>query len=350
MIQIQTLDSNLYLENDSTSADTSLITYATLTQDFLSSLDQLEIEARCNEILEIRETFRPFIETIKINDPFYSRLKEASIKVLDNGTYCLNHLVPVSQGISGTYFFEKQFVIKPFDEEAGCLNNPKIFRGIDKINFIRDNIPLYRSSMREALAYQVALSSSVGEVVPNTKLAIVQSSEFHDYKEGISTQEKLCSIQEYVPNSKTLFEAIWDLESQGLTKEDICTRFDQNDFENINLLIWITYDTDAHMGNILAYPKENGIFGLKKIDNGLTFPDSNNTLINCLTAFKQSKEPLSVSMKEKIAALNAEDLAEKLKIYGLESGIPALRERIALLQEYALIDNITIKALNKRLS
>ena len=321
------------------------------------------------EIAELRESFRAFIETEKANDPFFYAELEALSTLLENSTYRVEYLKPVQEGISGTYFLcDKEgrplFVLKPLDEEAGCINNPKWFAGLSKDNPVRDFMPLYRSAMREVLAYQVALELGL-DIVPKTVLAIVEGDQFHDFSERIGLgeidrylettgpidREKLCSVQEYVDNSKPLYEELRNLWRFGLSNQEIAARFDQEDFENASILLWTTYDTDGHFGNFLAYLKGfnssgHQIFGIKKIDNGLAFPDENRQLRNDLVILENSNLPLSDSAKEKIAKIDIDQLAEQLKIYHLESAIPALRERIEYLQKIVQEPGITIKSIN----
>jgi hypothetical protein len=160
------------------------------TSDWISTLEEVvrnapkdyaPIIARQKEIIAIREHFRSFVESGKPCDFFYEALASLSVNVLENGTYLVQDLFLVDEGISGTYFWvdrngDPQFVIKPFDEEAGCINNPKIFAGLSVDNPVRDYIPLYRSSMREALAYRVAEIIGVATIVPETALASRRAS------------------------------------------------------------------------------------------------------------------------------------------------------------------------------
>lgn len=333
-----------------------------------------QIIVRHEEIKKIRESFRLFIESNKSLSSLYAELLSRAVYNRPDGTYELTHLYPVDEGISGTYFlFDESnrplFVIKPFDEEAGCINNPKWFSGLSDSNPIRDYMPLYHSAMREVLAYQIALQIGVGSIAPETVLAIIRADQFYDYSQHISLEElanyleqcgpvdreKLCSVQEYVPNAKPLWEMISDLERSGLTPKEVAARFDQDDFENVNLLLWTTYDTDAHMGNLLAYPKSvdefgHQIYGIKKIDNGLAFPDRNKQLRNNLAYMENAHMPLSDAAKEKIAKMDVEALAEQFKIYGLDSAIPALKERIPYLQKLAQQPDITIYEINKAMA
>lgn len=273
------------------------------------------------------------------------------------------------RGVSGSYFAvdengNRLYVIKPLDEDAGCIHN-KGWATPFLDSPLRQNMPLYRSSMREVLAYEIAKLIGVGSIVPKTVFAILESEKFHDLNDEVSVdemkrfleivgdvdKEKLCSVQEYVQNSKSLFEAIHDLEAAGLNDEEIANRFDQVDFEDANILLWTTYDTDGHMGNFLVYPKGfdsigNEILGLKKIDNGLAFPEKNKQLRNNLSYLPNAKRELSDAAKAKIAAIDVDSLAAQFENLGLDSAVPALKERIAKLQELAQQPNITIKELN----
>jgi hypothetical protein len=276
-------------------------------------------------------------------------------------------------GVGGSYFLldhegNKRYVIKPLDEDAGCINSEGYATPFG-MSPLRSNMPLYRSSMREVLASILAESIGVSSVVPKTVFGIFESDKFHDFSEGVSLRElyrymeqcgpvdheKLCSVQEFVPNSKSLFEAIHELEMNGLTDDEIAQRFDQRNFEDANLLLWTTYDTDGHSGNFLVYSKGfdeigNEILGLKKIDNGFAFPDKNRQLRNNLSYLPNAKRGLSDEGKAKIAAIDVDLLAAQFEKVGLESAIPALRERIPILQELARRPGITIKEINTAMS
>ncbi|PIS02851.1 MAG: hypothetical protein COT85_02125 [Chlamydiae bacterium CG10_big_fil_rev_8_21_14_0_10_42_34] len=277
------------------------------------------------------------------------------------------------RGICGSYYLiddtgKRHYIIKPLDEDAGCIHSDG-FASPFLTSPFRANMPLYFSAMREVLAYEVAKAIGVGSIVPKTTLGIFSSDLFSDFCNQIDSneiktyleqcnfadKEKLCSVQEYVEGAKSLFEAIHDLEMAELTDDEIAKRFDQTDFEDANILIWVTYDTDAHMGNFLVYPKGtdeigNEILGLKKIDNGLTFPDKNQQLRNNLSYLPNAGQPLSQSAKEKIEAIDIDTLAEQLEQMGLNSAVSALKTRISLLKSLAKIEGITIKQINKAMS
>jgi hypothetical protein len=275
----------------------------------------------------------------------------------------------LQKSISGSYFLidedgNKRFLIKPLDEEAGCIHSEGFTTPFTS-SPVRSNMPLYLSPMREVLASIVAETIGTNAVVPKTVLGVFESDQFHDFSNGVSLgelrrymdhcgpaqREKLCSAQEFVPNSKSLFEAIHEFQMDGLRDDEIEARFDQRNFEDANILIWATYDTDGHSGNFLVYSKGNDqigneMLGLKKIDNGLAFPDKNQQLRNTLSHLPNAKKELSKEGKEKILAIDASVLARQFEIMGLQSAVPALKERISILKELAIKPGITIKEIN----
>jgi hypothetical protein len=279
----------------------------------------------------------------------------------------------VDRGVSGSYFMvdeagTRHYVVKPLDEDAGCIHSDG-WGSPFWLSPVRSYMPLYLSSMREVLAYQISEILGCGGIVPKTTLGIIESDQFHELLDEIdpserhryfeycsfADREKLCSVQEYVHGAKNLFEAIHEMEDANLTDEEIGNRFDQEDFENANLLIWTTFDTDAHMGNFLVYPKGvdevgNEILGLKKIDNGLAFPDKNEQLRNNLVYLPNAKSPLSEEAKCKIAAIDVDLLAKQFELMGLESAIPALKSRISYLKSLANEPGITIKEINRQMT
>lgn len=326
------------------------------------------LKEKIQALFDTRESSRPQIER-------NSALASLALEVRENGTYWIDspNLIRIQKGISSSYFLKddagnNQFVVKPIDEDTGCLNNPKGYATPFDFSPIRAYMPLYLSAFRESAAWEIANEIGIGSIVPKTSLAILECDSFADFSDrvsqkefnfyreqvGSSGREKLCSVQEFVPNSKSLLEALQELQQLGLSDEEIGQRFDQKDYEEINILLWITYDTDGHSGNFLCYPKGadslgNEILGLKKIDNGLAFPDRNKQLRNHLKYLPNAHLPLSKEGKAKIAAIDVEEIVRTLKIYHLDSAIHAFRERIAYLKKLAKKPEITIKEINHKM-
>ncbi len=273
-------------------------------------------------------------------------------------------------GVSGSYFLideegKRRYVVKPLDEDVGAIHSRTYPTPFYK-NPIRGYVPLYLSSMREALAYQVAQMIGVPSIVPKTELSLIESEKFHDFLEGIQPEErerykefcpnvpdkeKLVSVQEYVEGAKSLFEVLHELQAAGLSDLEIASRFDQANYEDANILLWTTYDTDGHGGNFLIYPKEeNGLLGFKKIDNGLAFPDQNIGFRNGLAYLPNASQELSPEAKAKILAIDVEELAKQFEEMGLGSAIPALKKRMAFLKKLCLKEHITIREIHRRIS
>ncbi len=367
ILSINTYESNEYWP-DLTSKNISLPVSTTeehLNENLWSFFFWFEVVQQFSTVGQLYDAIQDIYEKIKeLKERFRSMaLPFPDFRVEPNG----------SRGVSGSYFLvddegQKRYVVKPLDEDAGCIHSDGFASPFDSSPF-RSNMPLYLSSMREVLAYLTAQSIGVDSVVPKTVLAILESDQFHDFSQGIdpdelqryleycdpADREKLCSVQEYVQNSKSLFEALHELEMESLSDDEIANRFDQSDFEDANILLWTTYDTDGHMGNFLVYPKGvdeigNEILGLKKIDNGLAFPDKNQQLRNNLSYLPNAKRELSEVGRAKIAAIDIDLLAKQFEQMGLESAIPAMRERISFLQQIAQQPGITLKEINTVMS
>lgn len=326
------------------------------------------VRDKLNSIWEIRENARPQIGTNQ-------QLQALASEIFENGTYAIasDRMIPVEHGISGTYILTDsegtpRFVVKPIDEEAGCLHNPKGLAAPFDSNPMRRYLPLYLSSFRDAAVWEIANAIGTGSVTPKTTLAVLQSDSFFDFSEqvaqhelarwieqtGPASREKLCSIQEFIPDAQSLFTSLIELQRMDLSDEEIAKRFDSRDFEDANILLWTTYDLDGHSGNFLCYPKEfdslgNEILGIKKIDNGMAFPDRNKEFRNHLKYLPNAHLPLSEEGREKILAIDVEALSATLEKKHLDSAIPALRKRIEELKQIASEPGITIKQINHKM-
>lgn len=286
-------------------------------------------------------------------------------KTLEEG-----YLLRAPEGAGAAYFLmdpegAAQFVIKPMDEDILCLNNPKWCASpFNDPDFrLKNSIPLYRCPQTEVLASRVAEALDLSHITPRAEMGIVYSKQFHDICDALDREarkgfrfdkEKLCSIQEYIPETRMLYDVLQEWQTDDLSNEQIEARIDQTEFEEANLFIWTTYDTDAHAGNLLLYPKylpEEGepLFGLKKIDNGLCFPEKNSGLLNSLSVLPNAKQPISPSLREKIANIPVDTIDELLEKYEMQSTRTAFMERIEILQTLALREAITLEEIDFRL-
>jgi hypothetical protein len=265
-----------------------------------------------------------------------------------NGTYQIDPaaLRPIEDGISGSYFLVNpegvpKFVVKPMDEDISALNNPKGYGCFYFENMF--DMQLYRAVFREMAVSSMAKSIGVSSVAPETALAILESERFFDVADieptlGPKNKEKLCSCMEFIPNSQHLGETLQTLQQMGLSDEEIRQRFDQDDFEDANILIWATGEQDAHLWNLLTCVKGydacgNEIYGIKKIDNGLCLPENPSGFNrNGLAYMPNARLPLSDRALTKIFAMNPDAIANILQKNQLQAAIPATMERIARLK------------------
>lgn len=86
----------------------------------------------------------------------------------------------------------------------------------------------------------------------------------------IKRHENISDIKEHFrdfisPQNTTFLETARRIHTEGFLQrvidKEISERFDQNDFEDVNIFIWNTYDTDAHEGNFRVYVKEVDALG-----------------------------------------------------------------------------------------
>ncbi|MGC1879420.1 MAG: hypothetical protein WA678_08620 [Rhabdochlamydiaceae bacterium] len=344
---------------------------------FLRDLEDLKeeglflafVQNRRDEIHEQKEHFRPFIEELKKGKDrdFYSGVESA----LRHGK-----LLPISSGCGGAYAVVDDrgtpcYVVKPVDEDVFCLNNRKELGSVfnDVEHRFRDDIPLYRTAQIDAFCSEVASLAGLEETTPKTVIGILNEDKFYDLtrridgeeKEkfialtGSPDKEKLSSMQEFVPHSRPLDDLLHEFYKEGLSDEEIASRFDQKDFEQVCMFLWLTYDNDAHGGNFLSFVKRvdgNGkkIYGIKKIDNGLSFPEKNTLYTNILTWAPNAILPISAELKQKISHLPVEQILKRMDAYELSDCKEAFNERVGILKELSQREEISIGEIDLRLS
>jgi len=317
------------------------------------------IQKRREEIQTIKSHWKEKISTFE-NPLFLNELKE----LLSKGS-----LVPTQQGCGAAYFlFDEneipRYVIKPFDEEILCLNNRKHFASPynNRAFRVRDAIPLYRSAQAEVLASRFAKILELEHLIPPTHLAILSTPSFYDFGErlepkekenlysvGLPDQEKLCSVQRYLPEVKNLYCLVEEWLENDLTDAQILDQVAQTNFEELVLLIWLLYDTDAHAGNLYVQKSKEGRYRLLKFDNGLTFPEQNCHLLNALYFFPHAAFPLSKKTMQRIQNLPFKKLIDEMSFFEMEGSIDAFCQRFEILQKLASNANYTIRDIDVRL-
>ncbi len=332
-----------------------------------SSKEELysQIKERKEALLSQKEHFKTVIEDRKKEDPlFYQEVGE----ILTRAT-----LVPALRGQGGAYLaiqgpLPPFFLVKPVDESFCCLNNHNLHGSPLLFDWLkpRPDIRFYQSSQVEAMSYDAAVLLGLAHITPKTILMLVESSHFHDLSDQIPdegkrdfekrtgpiSKEKLCSIQEYICNAQSLQDKIQSWQAEGYVEEKIFTSVDPQDFENMNILLWTTYDNDAHLDNFLIYEKEHdsgsSIWGLQKIDNSLSFPEKNTGFSNALAFLPNAALPLSLEAKQKLQNFPLEDMQRQMERLELHASIEALQERVETLQALAARD-LSIYEMNLRM-
>ncbi len=327
------------------------------------------IRERKKEIAEIKEFWRPLIEErTQIDASWRERVSDFQ-DVLAQGK-----LLRSKHGSGCAYFLydrshQIRYVVKPFDEDMLCLHNAKRRASpfLDTQHRVREAIPLYETIHREMAAATIASILKMPSITPWVMITILRSDSFYDISEALDLEsrplylqktgdidkEKLCIVQPYIPETIEFGEAMheWFEADQGPT-EDLLP-LDQESFENANLFVWTIYDCDGHGGNFLLYlhslnEQNQAIYGLIKIDSGLSFPTQNKYLLNYLAYAPNAKLPLSLSIRHKIASLNSRAILEALSSYGLPATLAATEIRLRVLKELAQRD-ITIEEMNHRM-
>lgn len=314
------------------------------------------IRTRRQEIAALKEHWRPLISERWTSSPFYAELMQ---------TFYSGTLERIEEGLGSAYLLRDaigmpRFVIKPVDEDILCLNNYKNFASPfnDFSSRVRDGIPLYRSAQTDRAAYETARALGLGEITPVTIMAILSHPLFYDICDvplsapaeiGTADREKLCSVQHFVTGSLDLFDTVDQWQNEGLSNEEIAGRIDQADFENSILFVWVIYDADAHAGNVRITPKEGGLFGLSKIDNGLSFPEENRAFLNTFTTFPNASKPLSLCAKNLIRNIPQERIERILHEYEMSAAVGAFKERIEVLQKLIDHESLTIAELDFRM-
>lgn len=345
--------------------------------EFLSEIELMKsdqtllpmIKLRRQELLAQKEHWRPFVNAMQQGQEmaFYA----FCLSIFREAT-----LVPFDGGSGNTYAVcdahqKPQLVVKTVDGDIFCLNNAKAHGSPfnDAEHRVREDIALYHSPQTDALCSEIASLAGIEEATPKTIMAILNNEQFYDFTTripelerqswilatGFPDPEKLCSVQEFIPNAVSFAELLHEFYAQGLSDEEIAAHFDQQDFEQVCLLLWLSYDNDAHSDNFLVYVKsrdESGkkIYGIKKIDNGLSFPEKNTNYSNILTWAPNARFPISDSLKQKICQLPLQRMLQKMEDYELTCAKEAFLERVDILQQLAQKPGITIGEIDLRLN
>lgn len=283
---------------------------------------------------------------------------------------------PVAGGKSGVYFLcdatgQPKFVVKPLDEEALALNNPKgdALPYADSEGLVRPKagIPLYQSVQNGALAFGIAKLIGVERITPRAEALLVQSAVFADITDNVTEgreallaavgppdREKLCLVQEFAVDCEELGTVV--LSNSRLTQHELMALdyeeqfailskatpddINQEMYEECAILTWVIGEKDGNAGNYIVSREADPVSekrAIYKIDNACSSPENNQALTSGLSwSLHNYDKPLSAAAREKIAKINIQEIASLMRLHGKsEQAIFEMRERVELLQYYA---------------
>lgn len=374
---LQTLETTLasYIQTNSKSAPIKKIDHEEALDAIRSifirdGLDPNSIVERIqdlrNEIIETREAWRSFIKET-IESGFYTIYQDL-LSTLDQLT-----LVEGGFGAGACYYLvdkrgEPQFVIKPVDEDIFCMNNRKGYMSFflpgEEGSSLRAT-PRYESHKIDMMASDLAIILGIKDVTPEAVMWIHKDlkGSFFDITDSIISGEevlgkreveKLCSVQRYIPQARELFTVQHELFQQGYRGEEFAQFFDQEDLELASLFMMVSGDSDGHGGNLLAYIKRfddqgRPIYGIKKVDNGLSFPTENGYAMNSLLFYPNAEVPFSPSARQKALAINEDLIASRMAELGFGADAThAMRERVKSIKS-SVLEGCSIREVGKRI-
>ncbi len=361
-------------ENSKTSPDSS-IPKVTVQSKCLGVCEQ-DIEALGSEKLyEMINDRRKEIKQMK--EEYRQKFEGSTDKQMQSNVQELMKvgiLKPVDGGKSGVYFLctndgKPKYVLKPIDEEALVLNNPKKcalpFADSEGKFRTKVGIPLYQSLQNTVIGYEMAQIIGVERATPRCIGMILESPEFSDITDGVTEdrekllqlggnpdKEKLCVVQEFIPgceelgtiilsNSKLSQQELMNLneaESQKMSLKATPDDIDHTRFEEAAILTWVIGEKDGNAGNFIVSKESDSNTKLRnifKIDCAASSPESNVNLTTGLCwSIHNYNKPFSESTLKLISAIDVNKLAEVMTLYGKsDEAVEAMKKRVEFVQD-----------------
>lgn len=301
------------------------------------------------------------------------KFQKSVLSLIQNG-----ELKAIDGGKSGVYFLKDKegkprFVVKPYDEDMLTLNNPKglatPYKDADGICRPKAGIPLFSAAKNEHLTGVVANEIGVAGSTAKSQMMILKSESFHDITDGIDgdkdelhelyenygspDKEKLCIVQEFIPDCKDIGEILLDksnlsqLELMGMDSTErnklersyLPTDIDQDMYEDAVILALVSGECDGNAGGFLIADKIDSNTGKRpvyKIDNAATFTEDNSSLITgSVWLLNCSDKPMSDRARSLVKGLNSDTIANLMKEQGYSSiTIDNMKERVLVMKMY----------------
>ncbi len=328
---------------------------------FKDTAQKVERHAQLHfEMKRLKEQMEPLIEMTR---------KDGSHPIIDEFLAQQGRitLVENEDGSGGSYFAkiggECRYIVKPADEDVCGFNNRKgVALPISIFESLNFEFSPYKAPQNDLMMYDLALIMGIQESVPETAMMIVENQGFYDHfkevddltkKLALDTgagpdDQKLCTVQRFVKESKTLAETWHDILASGKGS------FDQTSFENLNILFWLSFESDGHMGNILATVKGidsegNKIYALKKIDSTFSFPKSDEYSGNADAYMSNGQERLSERAKQLIQNTDPDLIVKRMGQLGYDQEHQtAMQRRVERLKTLAQED-LTIREIDQKM-
>lgn len=329
-------------------------------QEVESALARIETQLQ-NASLSAED--RQALEAQKDRFSIYQELREPGLT-----------LEPCEGGMGGAYFVKDtsgklRFILKPLDEDFGCFNNRKGEAIPLKDARIKRSIPPLHTAQAEGAASELSIWAGISQATPSTVTTTHESASFYDVSEekgvpkgalGEAVKLKACSVQRAVSgavpfdNGRSMME-LADISSDYLgnyeaTEAFFSANIDFDNFLEVELITWITYQNDAHTGNVFITRKEEGSdqLHLQIGDFGLSLGEGHSEFRDEIAhSFPQGQLTLPQHFIDKILELDVESGTALVEKYGL--GHEAFRERMLLLKEIVQIPGVTAQQVSLRL-
>lgn len=289
-------------------------------------------------------------------------MKEGSIGKLGgkSGVYSLS-------GVDG----KPKFIIKPMDEEIMTLNNPKGYALPHSVVEVpceaKPGIPTYSALTNGELGYLVAKELGVEDITPRCYVMALTSEQFADItdgmdenekkelieKGGVPDREKLCLVQEFIPNSIDLGEhilsstkmdqeALMNLnsdEKDQVFKDTMKNEVDRTMYDKAALLCWVTGEKDGNAGNFLIseLDSKTKLRSIYKIDCAASFPEHNQDLTSGLSwAGNNYDNELSDDLITMINKIDTDNIANLMVSRNKSDGaVNAMKGRVSDIKYWA---------------
>jgi hypothetical protein len=235
------------------------------------------------------------------------------------------------------------------------------------------DLPLFSDTTKKTAQEKDSLADYVKKTIGERPVETLFSVQDYIQEKGVQEFTQLHSFWQkevIAENRETLSFSIEDYETllnkRPQTDEDankiknyqcqllphlfdkIKAAFSEDDYAKLQLLLWITGAMDFHTSNLMVYRQEGSEkWGMKMIDQDLTFPDANANFRNEIADWPQGQNPLPKEMIDKILALSVKQLKEVYALPVYRTTNSSTRQRNELVRRNSLLELALVAAHSK---